>query len=483
MTAEQTAVTGRTYGGWRRAHSLGIGRLDTRQTVVVLAAVLAPLLAIAVGAVSAALPLAVCGLVAAAAVLAQWGGVRLADAALAYGRWRLAALRGQTSYAGGVFAALPQAWDLPGLLAPTLLLDVEEPGRGRIGLVWNQRTGSMAASLLLTPVGALLADRATVDRQVAAWGELLAGLADEATIRVATVTVELIPEPGRQLADHVAARIDAAGPELARRVVAELVAAAPAGTARVAARLTVNADPGRASRRPRSVPEAAAETLRTLAGVNVAPAGADVLRRAGAADLLRAVRVAFDPTAASRPAAEFAGLDWGAAGPVTAEEARDHYWHDGAVSRSWALLAAPRQFVAHDVLLPLLSPGRFPRRVSLAYRTLGREEAGRLLDREVNAAAARAEYRRRTKRDSTARDRADEERAGRAAAEEAYGAGLVQFTLFVTTTASSLDELAVASREVEQAAGRCRLRLRVCYGGQAAAFAVGLPCGVNPLAE
>ncbi|MCI0690049.1 MAG: hypothetical protein L0Y54_22860 [Sporichthyaceae bacterium] len=471
---------GHVYGGWRRTRSLGLGKLDARQTAVVLAAVLPPLGAIAMGAHKVALVLGVVGGIAAVVVCAQWGGVVLIDAAIAHSRWRFAALRGETSFAGGVCAPLPRAWDLPGVLAPTLLLDVEEPGRGRAGLVWHQRTGCMAATLLLTPVGAVLADRATVDRQVACWGELLAGLADDATVRSAAVTVELVPEPGTQLADHVTGRADPNSPELARRVLAELVGAAPRGTARVAARLTLNVDPAAASRKPRTIPEAAAETLRTLAGLSVTSAGADVLRRATAIDVLRAVRVAFDPPATEMPMAAFDRLDWGDAGPVAAEEARDHYWHDGAVSRSWALLAAPRQFVAHDVLLPLLSPGRYPRRVSLVYRTLSREEAGGLLEREVNAAAARGEYRRRTKRDATARDRADEDRANRAAAEEAYGAGLVQFSLFVTTTATTLDELAVASREVEQAAGRSRLRLRVCYGGQAGAFAVGLPCGIYP---
>ncbi|MCX9193142.1 hypothetical protein C3Y87_17325 [Carbonactinospora thermoautotrophica] len=475
-----TTTEPRTYGGWRRSRSLGIGRLDSRQTVILMTAVLVPLLAAAFGAVRLAFVLAGVALPVLGLALVQRGGVLLMDLALARARWQWAAWRGETSYRGGVFAELPRAWDLPGVLAPTTLLDVEEPGRGRVGVVWNQRTGWMSVTLLLSPAGALLADRATVERQVAAWGDLLASLADDETVRAAAVTIELVPESGTQLADHVAGRLDPDAPELARRVLGELVAAAPRGAARVNARLTLTVDPAAGGARPRSVPEAAAEALRSLAGLSVTAAGADVLRRASATDLVRMVRCAFDPDAAMAGVSEFDALTWGEAGPVAAEDLWDHYRHDGAYSISWALLEAPRQRVCHDVLLPLLSPGRFPRRVTILYRTLSRDEAGAVLEREVNAAAAREEYRRRTRRDPTARERADAERAARAAAEEAHGAGLVQFSLFVTTTVTRWEDLADARREVEQAAGRSRLKLRIARGGQSAAFAVGLPCGIYP---
>ncbi|MCI0686607.1 MAG: hypothetical protein L0Y54_05135, partial [Sporichthyaceae bacterium] len=93
MSAEST--TARSYGGWRRSRSLGLGRLDARQTLVVVGCVLVPLLVVAAGGpVSVALALAGAGGCAAGLVIAQWRGVLLLDAALAYGRWRWAVLRG-----------------------------------------------------------------------------------------------------------------------------------------------------------------------------------------------------------------------------------------------------------------------------------------------------------------------------------------------------------------------------------------------------
>src|SRR5262245_66561950 len=122
MSAEPAAA--RTYGGWRRSRSLGIGRLDTRQTLLVVGCALFPLLALVTGtSIPLVLALGAVGMSVAGLVLGHWRGILLLDAAIAYGRWRWAALRGQTSYRGGVLVPLPRAWDLPGVLAPLLLLD------------------------------------------------------------------------------------------------------------------------------------------------------------------------------------------------------------------------------------------------------------------------------------------------------------------------------------------------------------------------
>src|SRR5205807_2420575 len=135
----------------------------------------------------------------------------------------------------------------------------------RAGVIWNQATGTMAATVLLTPVGALLSDRATVERQVTIWGDVLSSLADDAAVRSVAVTMDLVPESGTQLADHVAGRVDPAAPAVAREVLSQLVAQAPHGSSRVTTRLTMAVAPTMA--RPKiTVPEAAAETLRALHG-------------------------------------------------------------------------------------------------------------------------------------------------------------------------------------------------------------------------
>ncbi len=70
--------------------------------------------------------------------------------------------------------------------------------------------------------------------------------------------------------------------------------------------------------------------------------------------------------------------------------------------------------------------------------------------------------------------------AEQAAAEEASGAGLVEFALVVTATASSFEELHAADAEIGNLAASARLRLRVARGQQAAAFSAALPAGVLP---
>src|SRR5207244_298199 len=102
----------------------------------------------------------------------------------------------------------------------------------------------------------------------------------------------------------------------------------------------------------------------------------------------------------------------------------DHYQHDSGWSVSWAWHEAPRANVHADVLSRLLAPGPYPKRVSLVYRPFSAGDAARVTEREVNAAAFRDALRAAQKRDENARDRADKERAMRAAREEAAGAGV-----------------------------------------------------------
>ncbi|MEY9210582.1 hypothetical protein NI17_024165 (plasmid) [Thermobifida halotolerans] len=461
------------YGGWRRVRSLGIAGLDGRQTLLLVLAVAVPLIAALLRGLTFALWLLPAAAVVAAAAVTTVRGVWAVDLALAWMRFTAARLRGQTAYRAQLWAPYPRKWDLPGVLAPTRLLDLHDPGRGRVGVVWNQRGGLMSATYLLSPTGALLADQATVNYQVRAWGQVLASLADDTAVSHAAVTVELTPALSSHLPQHVAGRTDPAAPGLARQIMDEVVAAAPATTTRIRARLTLSVDTTKTP--ARDVDGAVAETLRSLGGLSLSAAGVDVLARASADDLAQIVRTGFDPASDQVASPErWAELQWPDAGPVAAQEEWGYYVHDGAYSITWCLVEAPRQYVTHDVLLPLLLPSPYPQRLTVLYRTLSREEAGSVLKREQDAASARRVYQYKTGRDPSARDEADAARAEQAAAEEAQGAGLCEFSLFITTTAGSLEELEEARRHVEQAASQSRLRIRPCWGGQAAAFAVGL---------
>jgi len=480
VTSEQPAV--RLYGGWRRSRTLGIAHLSTGQTAVVVLSVLGPLLMVNIAGFSSLLTTVPLALVLIALTLWQVHGMPLLHLALARGRWQWATWRGETSYRA-LFQPHPRALDLPGVLAPTCLLRVEDASGTSVGVVWNRSTGQMSASLLLAPGGALLADRSTVDATVTAWGSVLAGLATESAVDSATVTIQVTPSTGAALSDHVRRRSDPAAPALAKATLRELIAATPHASSTLAAWMTLVVSPHKAADRPATPPEAAAEVLRCLDCLDLGGAGADIQRRATENDLLRLVRGAYNPGDLDAPEAEIAALTWDAAGPSASEDRWTEYHHDGHVSFTLVLREAPRRPVNYGALLPLLAPGRYSRRLTMAYRILAPEEGASVVEREVSAADARAMYNTRTQRTSTRRERADAEAADRNAIQEAHGAGIAQWTTYVTVTVSDPNDLPAARRELEQAAKRSAgLRFRPAFGGQAAAFVGGLPVGVHPLA-
>ncbi|WP_329151259.1 hypothetical protein OG275_38125 (plasmid) [Streptomyces niveus] len=471
------------YGGWRRSRTLGIGSLSTGQTVIVVGAMLAPIALVNMGGGLSSLTVTV-PVALAVIALAVWQrhGMPLMSYVIGLGRWKMADLRGETSYRS-LFLPAPESLDLPGVAAATKLIRADTgDGRGPVGLVWNQRTGHMTATLLLSPAGALLASNPDVRRNVSSWGDVLANLADEDTVEAASVTLQITPSSGAALSEHVRGRMDPAAPRLAKDALHELVGAAPRASAQLTAWMSLVVDPNRAGDKPNGPAEAAAVTLGALDGVDLAGSGADVLRRASDRDVKRLVRSAFSPGDSDAPPAQIDELVWHEVGPVAAYDGRTVYEHDGYLSMSWVLREAPRKPVPYDALLKLLAPGQFTRRVTLAYRVLPTEEAAAVVEREVNASDARAEYRARTKRSATRRERVDAEHAERTAGEEAVGAGMVQWSLYVTTTVEQESDLPAARREVDKAAKSSGgLRFRPAFHGQAAALVVGLPLGINPL--
>ncbi|MER6845810.1 SCO6880 family protein [Streptomyces platensis] len=468
------------YGGWRRTHTLGIGTLNTSQTFILVGAVLVNLVGIVIAGLPA-LPLTL-PISLTVIVLAVWQrhGMPLLSYATGMLRWRLAAARGETSYRGH-FLPVPEALDLPGLAAPTKLIRAQAGSR-TVGLVWNQRSGHMTGTLLLQPAGALLAAGSVVDTAVSSWGQTLAQMADEDPIAAASVTLQITPSSGHAVTQHVTERRDPNAPQLARATTDELVARAPRASAQLAAWFSLVIDPNRAGEPTKNPAEAAGAALGVLDGIDLGASGADVLRAATDSDIKRIVRGGYVPSDMDAPAQQIEDLLWHEVGPTYAEDGKDIYEHDGYYSISYVLRAAPRKDVAYDVLLRLLSAGRFSRRVTLAYRVLPTEEGRALIERELNASDAREEYRQRTRRSTTRRERVDAARANRTADEEAVGHAMTQWSVYVTTTVKSVEDIPAARREVEKAAKLAGgMRFRPAYGAQSAAMALGLPLGINPL--
>ena len=481
--------TPRTYGGWRRSRRMGLIGLGPLQSLLVLGAVTLLVIAATVSFTTLMLLAVPCGLVL-LGVLARHDGIPLAHSLLVRLRWCYATTRGHTSYRSGVMVAGEHAWGLPGVLAPTRLLSVPDP-LGEFGVVHNPRTASFTVTLRCAATSTWLADPDEGADWVASWGAWLAGLGHHPGIGHVAVTVDSAPDPGSRLSDHIARRILPTAPASAVRILRQLVDTAPAAAADVQTRLSITFHHPASPSRPDDTTEALDQIARLLPGLqdSLSGCGVSVLGRASAADLVGIVRTGYDPVMRGdvdrmlhlRGGADLAQwLDWDSAGPVMAEEHIDHYVHDTGVSVSWAWHEAPRHAVHADVLSRLLSPGPYPKRVTLLYRALPAADAARTVEREVNAAAFRASLSHVQRRDESARDAADRQRAQRAAWEEATGAGIGFMSLFVTVTVTDPAHLPRAVADVEARAGVAKIRLRKLLASQPAGFAATLPCGLFP---
>jgi hypothetical protein len=475
----------RTYGGWRRSRGMGLFGLGPAQTLTVLIAVTTVIVAGSMSLQALAVAVVPCGLVV-ALLLVRWDGVPMSAGIAQRVRWLVGSNRGYTSYRSGVLVAGEHAWQLPGVLAPTVLLSVDDPAGG-YGVVYNKRLGLMTVTLRCAATSTWLADAGTAGAWVANWAGWLANLGYLPIVSHVAITVDTAPDQGSRLADHVGRRIVPHGPASAQRVLRRLVEVSPAAAADVETRVSITFRPSASPARPGNLDEALDEITRTLPGLqdSLGSCGLTVLGRAGADHLAATVRTAYDP--AQRGAvARLAELDlarwvdWETCGPVMAEEHVDRYVHDSGVSVSWAWHEAPRQNVHSDVLARLLAPGPYPKRVTLLYRPFPAGEAARIVESEVNAAAFRSAYNRAQRRDESARDLADRERAQQTAREEATGSGVGLMSLFVTTTVLDDGDLGRAVADVESRADVAKIRLRRLRASQSAGFATTLPCGVCP---
>ena len=482
----------RTYGGWRPRRGYGLGKLSEAQTAVVAACVLAPLGCWMIVA-TAGLPLLVVASVVIAAVIVavltvvphRAHGTSLGGALVVWFRTRTAHRKGWTQWESGVFTRHHRRAELPGVLAPLMPLTSSDGLGNRYGLVWDRRTGELTAAVRVAPVGTVLADQDRSDLWIGSFAAWQASLGYEPTIRWVAITVESAPSSGTELADYVADRLDPHAPLVARDTMTEIAAAHRGATADISVRVSLTFQPMRARPQPRDDAERVAEVSRALSGLegDLPLCGVATLGRATAADFTHWIRSAFDPHARgelTRLAEEQHLLAWSDAGPVKAEAFMDHYVHDSGWSCSWAMAGLPTQQVTSTVLAPLVTPGRYHRRVTITYQPYPADQAGEVVTREATGSAFRREVRRRRGIDDTARDRADEVKARQAAEEEARGAGVGLWGLYVTTTVEDKRALADAIADVESRARNAKLRLRRCWGWQSAGFAASLGVGIYP---
>ncbi|WP_309114658.1 SCO6880 family protein [Saccharothrix sp.] len=482
----------RTYGGWRPRRGFGVGRLSEAQTAVVGVCVFAPLgtwMAIS----AFGLPLLILPVVlAVAAVTAlltliphRTHGTSLGGALVVWARTRTAIRKGWSDWESGIFTTHPRKHELPGVLAPIVPLSTKDGLGQPYGLLWDRRTGRLTAGVRVAPVGTVLADQERTDLWIGNFAAWQASLGYEPTIEHVAIVVESAPSTGTELADYVAERLDPAAPAIARETMIEVAEAHRGSTADISVRVNFTFQPQRARPAPADDAERVAEVSRALAGLegDLPLTGVATLGRVTAAQWTHWLRGAYDPDARgelARLSEQGHLLAWADAGPVRAQTLNDHYWHDSGWSVSWAMSGLPTQNVTSNVLAPLVTPGRYHRRVCITYQPIPADQAGDLVTREASGSAFRRQLRRRRGVDDTARDRADEQRAVQAAEEEAQGAGVGLWAMYVTTTVSDPRQLPDAIADVEARARNAKLRLRRAWGWQHAAFAASQGVGINP---
>lgn len=476
----------RMYGGWRARRGFGVGNLTEAQTAVIAACVFVPL-GVWVVIATFGLPLLITVVAIAVAVVVamltliphRTHGTSIGGAAVIWMRTRTARRKGWTEWETGVFTRHPRKNELPGVLAPIVPLSTEDGLGQPYGLLWDRRNGRLTASVRVAPVGTVLADQERTDLWIGSFAAWQAALGYEPTIEWVSIVVESAPSSGTELADYVAERLDPAAPLVARETMTEVAESHRGATADISVRVNLTFQPMRARPVPQDDAERVAEVSRALAGLegDLPLCGVASLGRATATNWTHWLRSAYDPDARgelARLSEQNHLLAWADAGPVQAEALVDHLWHDSGWSVSWAMSGLPNQNVTSNILAPLVTPGRYHRRVCITYQPFPADAAGDVVTRETSGSSFRRQLRRRRGVDDTARDRADEARAVQASEEEAQGAGVGLWGLYVTTTVEDPRTLPDAIADVESRARNAKLRLRRCWGWQHAGFAASL---------
>ncbi|MBT2520899.1 SCO6880 family protein [Arthrobacter sp. ISL-28] len=486
MAAINTEYKEPSYGNWRVPRSAGLGDLGAIGTGIVMAGLL---LGIITFAIFGLLPgLAVLGAAGALVLLLSVKdkhGQSVVDRFATRLNFRLSRSAGTNLYRSGPLGVTEWGmYQLPGLAAKSRLYEFRDSYNRPFAMLHVPTTNHFTVVFSTEPDGASLVDPEQIDAWVANWGGWLAALGDEAGLEAAAVTVETAPDSGYRLRNEVEMNIDDNAPEAAEAILREVIRTYPEGSATVRAwvslTFTASLRAGSRKREPEDVARDLASRIPGL-GARLQSTGAGIARPMSAQDLCEVVRIAYDPPAAliideAHSAGTPVALTWGDVGPTATQANWDTYRHDGAFSASWTMTGAPRGSVNSSVLSRLLAPhGDVDRkRVSLLYRPMDSARAAAVVERDQNNANVRITSGTRP----SARALVDARSAAQTAAEEAQGAGLVNFGLVVTATVTDPARLPDAVAAIEQTSGTARVLLRRAYGSQDTAFAASLPLGL-----
>jgi Putative type VII ESX secretion system translocon, EccE len=414
------------------------------------------------------------------------------------GRWSALAVRRRRRYlsevprlgsgAGCGGRSRPEP-DVPPVLAGCRILQPPvSVGGMRIGVVHDARARTYAAVLAVQSHAFVLLGADDKHRRVDAWAKVLAGLAREgsAVHRVQWVERSL-PDDGDAMARYLAEGLTLPTTSPAARSYLDLLSQAAPVTERHDVLLAVSVHAGRSSRAIRGAgggdEGGCALLVRELQSLEGQLRAADMtvegtLAPGALAQVLRQAVDRHPRTLVARPPDQSAGggrsvssWPW----PLASEASWSGYRTDGTCHATYWVAEWPRVDVGPDFLRPLLLQSGARRTVSVTMEPVSPSRAAREVEHARTADVADAELRRRAGFMLTARRRREQEVVAHRETELADGHAQYRFSGYVTVTADSWDELEVAARRVEQAAGQAHLELRRLYGEQDRAFTWTLP--------
>ncbi|MEU0360426.1 SCO6880 family protein [Streptomyces cyaneofuscatus] len=485
MSASAAGATHPTYGNWRRPRRAGLGPLGLVGTVVVFGGLVLTLLISLISLVAALAALVPLGLMLLPLMVRTQDGRNLYQLVAVRVGWIRRKAKGAHVYASGPLSRRPGGrFRPPGLLGKVRMAEGHDAYGRPFGVLHHPDRNLYTIVLGCEPDGGSLVDPDQVDVWVASWGDWLARLSHEPQLKGATVVVETAPDPGTRLALEVLPQISDDAPAVARAVMEEVVQSYPAASSEMHTYIALTY--GIPDGRKRGTQEIVTDLAIRIPGLlnGLVGAGGGSASPLSAEQIAEVTRVAYDPAVApdvltARASAGGTGLEWEDAGPMAAVESVGAYHHDSGVSRTWMLTLAPRGTVSSSVLRNMLepAPGIRRKRVALLYRPIDPATSARIVEADRRAAQFMATSGRGM---IQARAASEMRAAEQTASEEASGAGLVEFSLMVTATVDSADQLPDATAILRNLQASARVSMRPADRMQAAAFTCTLPLGILP---
>ena len=475
-----------TYGNFRKPRTVGMWGLSMGLTLSVFALSAVVVLLLLRQAWGAALAVAASGAVIIGALsFTDVHGLSIANRWMERLMFGIAKRRGRTLYRSGPLGVmLGSATPLPGILAGSKISEHLDSFDRTFALV-HHADKSVAVVMSVTPPGIDLIDRDQINTSVAQWGEWLAMLGNEIGVVQASVVIESSPDTGEALVRHIQTMNAAGTSSVAREVMNEVAAEYRVGAAQMRVWVSVTFQPSLMSSKKRTIDELARDIGGRLTGITqqLKAAGAGAVHLMTAPQLSRAIRTAYDPAALAlfeiaQSRGEQVELSWKDSGPIAAEALWDAYRHDSGLSRTWVVSKPPQGVIHENVLERILriSADVERKRVAIIYKPISAARTGDVAERDqirtTNAVTAAG--------GNNARARREARIAERNANEEAAGAGIEDFAIIITATTSdgNLEDVSSVVRALASASKLARIR--VAYGAQDSAFALGLPLGVRP---